>query len=106
MSLPKVVIIFTVCLFSAIGIAALLKKDKKSQQPLITSPIEIDLSQKVVAKQPAPAPTPTPVKKSGVDTGVKPAANLEVANLPHANKIDLFFNKNEPKFPIVETITY
>jgi lipoprotein-anchoring transpeptidase ErfK/SrfK len=113
MSLPKLVIIFTVVLFSVIGIAAFLKKDKKINQPLVTLPIEIDLAQGTV-KQPTPFPAPPPpqplsVKKNALESKVSKqaiSAEKNETDVPHANRIDQFFNKDDRKFPIVETITY
>lgn len=111
MSLPKLVIIFTVVLFSLIGIAAFLKNDKKTNQAVATSPIEIDLAQGTVKQQQLPVlEVPPPLAKKNINESksLKQIVNVDKneTDLPHANKIEQFFNKDEHKFPIVETITY
>lgn len=105
MSLPKLVILFTVLLFSVIGIAALFKQDKKKSKQLNTAPIEISLAQGNTQQQAAVAPSqlnetaPLPVKRI-------PLIEKKDVAVPKADRIDKFFVKDDTKFPIVETITY
>lgn len=55
------------------------------------------------APAPAPTPVPVPVPEAAVEIRAVPATSHD---LPEANRIDEFFNKGDPKLPIVETITY
>jgi L,D-transpeptidase catalytic domain len=86
MTIPKFLALLALFLLLAVGIAAWMKKDKKEAKAVAivaskSSPIEIDLEAE------------------------KPVQKRE-AQLPSANRVEEFFNKGEPKFPFVETITY
>lgn len=91
MSFPKLLGIFAVILFLVIGIAALIKNGKQQiEEPVITlSSQEIELDHEM---RPAQIVRMSPPQSS--------------APLPEADRINEFFNKIDPKFPIVQTITY
>lgn len=105
MTFPKLLLILTVVLFGTIGTLAFVKSGKKSPAPrtfeVVSRPIEVHLDGevKVLAATP-PIPVVTPV----VAVREEPAKSLDP--LPEADRIQEFFNKSGPKFPIVETITY
>jgi L,D-transpeptidase catalytic domain len=131
MSLPRIILVLTVAIFASIGVAAFLKKDKKATvppapnkvatTPKTKAPIEVELPKEISTPKPVPvvtttkpiavasapqllpAPTKPPIPK--VESITQTAPSLDV-DLPHANRVNEFFNKNEPKFPIVETVTY
>lgn len=91
MNLPKLFALFSLLLFGVIGMAALLKKPATPPPAGHPGPIE-------VALPPAPAApaSPLPFKES----------EAVEADLPEADRIEEFFNKHDPKLPIVETLTY
>ncbi len=99
MTVPKILALLSVFLLVAVGTTAWVKKDKKkstSTQPIAAAkatphPIEIEIE----AEPPLRKAKEKPV-----------AVQKREAELPSANRIDEFFNKGEPKFPFVETITY
>lgn len=88
MTFPKLLVIFAGVLLAFVGVAAWLKKDKK------TSPVAVVKETPIEIKIEAEAPVAT-----------KPPENRD-AELPSANRVDEFFNKKGLKFPFVETITY
>lgn len=95
MTFPKLLVLLALFLFAAVGLTAWIKKDKKavaSKPPVVKearAPIEIDIE-----------------AENTVSVTKKAAADKQEEELPSANRIDEFFNKKEPKFPFVETITY
>lgn len=97
MSFPKLLAILAILLFGAIGIAALFKEGKEAPEAEVTkaqaTPLEVELDREVRVTAPA-----TPVVTATPPRGAE--------DLPEANRIDELFNKGDPKFPIVETITY
>src|SRR5262249_27062960 len=94
MTIPKLLVLVALILLSAIGVTAWWKKEKKenaAKQVVVESgagkaPIEIDIEAEH---------TPVVQKRGSIE-----------AELPSADRIDEFFNKNGVKFPFVETITY
>ena len=135
MTLPKILAVVAIVLFATIGIAAAIKKMKSSAPasvPVTTTkvlskssvPLEIDIQSSTPsspatkqASMPALIPLPPkplkpvlPVSQSSSSAllPAKPDAKLPKIEraLPHGDRIAEFFNKSDPKFPIVETITY
>lgn len=97
MSFPKILIVIALILFTTIGIAAAVKKYRKGNTVAkAEKPIEIQLPPKRETR-------PLRQEIAATKTVENPST---VKKLPHADRIAEFFNKNEPKFPIVETITY
>lgn len=114
MSFPKILALTALLLFGAIGTIALFKGSKKTtpntKAPL-SAPLEIELDNEIqiitpnlVKKNQPPLeneklspPTPETLNAS---------QKSDDHTLPNANRIEEFFNKGEPKLPIVETITY
>jgi len=101
MSLPKLLALVAILLFSTIGIVAIFKGD--SAPPVVSAPvqvpIEIELDQKIQTVVPALAAHP-PVGLS--DQGQLVAS----VDLPDANRIEELFDIKGSKLPIVETVTY
>lgn len=93
MTIPKLLALLALSLLIAIGAAAWLKKDKKkrpaAQVVAVAKAIEV------------PIEVEAPKVKAA-----KPSSKRGESDLPSANRINEFFNKAEPKFPFVETITY
>lgn len=89
----KILFLTAVLLFGAIGIAAYLKSDSKSEEitytKVLTTPQEIELDQVVVQTAP-----PTKI------------VTQDKASIAEVDRIQEFFNKKDPRFPIVETISY
>lgn len=101
MSLAKILIITALVLFGLIGTAALLKSPSKKEIALDSmqnESIEIDLEQEMASAH--PAVEITPVSTVSVEKTVSQEDSVE------PDRIEEFFNKGEPKLPIVETITY
>lgn len=108
MSFPKILAIITVVLFSLIGVLAMFKGGKKSSAAMppspLATPIEIDLSAKtnnaekdvkIVVAAPMSATPPTATVKETPKEAIL-----------HVDRVQELFNKVEPRFPFVETITY
>jgi hypothetical protein len=122
MSLPKLLMLATAILFTFLGIAILFKKEKQplAITPISQNPIEINLEPNPVkpGQQGSGAATKSspliPVvskeysleKKIEIDQ--KKFANDEKteSEMPSIDLVERFFNKDDNKFPIVETITY
>lgn len=118
MSFPKLLGIFASILFSVIAIAAMMKSGKSSstQNDFIEfSPqeIELDSEMRAVTESSSPlvvaheqsAPQLQQIVSPAVPAPV-PVARVSTELLPDADRVNEFFNKVEPKFPIVQTITY
>jgi hypothetical protein len=131
MSYPKLLSIIAILLFGAVGIAAIFKGNKSpaTKKVALTSPIEVELGRevRVVTNTPRAAsaakakPQPKPVVQPSPVVAVEPvkepapppspvetpkAVEVQVENLPEANRVGELFNTDGPKLPIVETITY
>lgn len=121
MTLPRILAVVAIVLFSTIGIAAVVKKTKKGARESVVAaatPIEIDLKQakpadaKLIKPQNGkpPVPQPVAVQAKPLAPPSPPKAEAKVTRgdrtLPKADRIGEFFNKGEPKFPVVDTITY
>jgi hypothetical protein len=107
MTLPRLLAILSLVLFGAIGIAALFKHGSDSNNlalaPAPAAPLEIELDREIQVVAPAVvalAPEPLLVEKAPLKEAPK------AAHLPTADRIEELFNKEGPKLPIVETITY
>ncbi|MBS4166683.1 Uncharacterized protein NEOC65_001776 [Neochlamydia sp. AcF65] len=128
MTLPKLLIISAIILFSIIGVAALFKNkpphsDFISEPVSSPPPIEIEINSDSFSSSAlsslsqtssSPLPAPSLKAKDGEfsdkdsnDPFNSPEKVLEFkAQLPEENRVMEFFNTTSPKFPIVETITY
>lgn len=107
MSLPKLLAIVSLLLFGIIGIVAFFKREPVvsiASAPLQV-PLEVDLDQEIQAIMPAVAPH-TPVTLDISATLSEKEQRVATIDLPDANRIEELFNKNGPKLPIVETLTY
>ena len=79
---------------------ALFKEPAATISPVPAQvPLEVELDQQIQTVMPAVSPAPaTAIAEKGL-----PEAMIE---LPEADRIEELFNKDGPKLPIVETITY
>ncbi len=110
MSFPKILFLFAFVMFGAIAAVAVFKKAKGQEQSVhyvaSTEPIEIELELHPVAvhakedSKAAVVPNPAPIETKQM----KPP--LEASNFVEVDRIEEFFNKREPRLPIVQTITY
>lgn len=102
MTLPKLLGIVALLLFGIIGVIALFKEPaQKVSTPQIAVPLEVELDQQIQVAMPAAVPPSTPVLVEAQEESIR-----ETVELPDADRIDEFFRLEEPKLPIVETITY
>jgi hypothetical protein len=100
MTLPKLLALVSILLFGMIGVIALFKEHDSSIAPAsLQVPLEVELDQQIQTIVPAPASTTIAMT---AEKGQKPV----LMDLPNANRIEELFNKNGPKLPIVETLTY
>ena len=115
MSFPKVLGIFAAILFTVIGGAALLKggKSPSTVESFDAAPLEIELDSEIrmvsAVDKPAPPSPPPVVAPIPPVAPVSPPPVVHVRHdtpLPTADRVQEFFNKVEPRFPIVQTITY
>lgn len=107
MTLPKVLIVLSIVIFSAIALTAFFKKSGGEKQYEIANkfaaPIELEIDLHVEPVNQTAASVAPPQ----IPSAVLPDAPARSDNqLPHADRIAEFFNRGEPKLPIVETITY
>jgi len=112
MSFPKLLVLIALVLFGTIGIAAFLKKGKTQSSVIVvneaSAPVEIVLNEETEVVQSQEKESPLIPQRSddqGFKSQLSPLAIMEKP-VPEANRIDEFFNKSDPKFPVVETITY
>ncbi len=115
MNLPKVVILFSIFIFSVIGIGAIVKKINKPtvarDKEKIASPMRVEIElpeasegvKSSVEAQTVSRQAPQPPLNATVPP---PEAKVDDIPLPKANRIEEFFNLEGKKFPVVETITY
>lgn len=117
MTLPKLLALSSLILFSVIGVAAYVKKGNEKQMisssAIPIAPIEIELDQAI--KEAAPVETlaspPSLAEETSLsyETVIPPnehIAQKSEKDPPEEDRVAEFFNLKEPKFPIVETITY
>lgn len=105
MSLPKLLLTLSFLLFVAIFAASYIKGDKKKQevqQPkTFVESVPLDLSVPEEPEEEPPAP-PENIHDLKQEEGVIPHAETR----SDVDRIAEFFNKKEPRLPIVETIVY
>lgn len=99
MSFPKLLGIIAVILFAIIGIAALIKSGKRStvtqaSPEVFSQELELDNEVRTIVTSNTSVQHPDPAN---------PHSTLP---LPDGDRVNEFFNKVEPKFPIVQTVTY
>lgn len=113
MTLPKLLALLVIVLFGAIGIAALFKTGHEVQKlpypNTSQAPLEVELDKEIQSVVPAlnPSESRHAVEESA-ETISMPRKDLIASseNLPDADRIEELFNKKEPRFPFIETITY
>jgi len=109
MSFPKLLILIALVLFGTIGVAAIFKKGKGKTQPspvMVVKAVAPKAAVEIELERDEPVVAVAPV----VQKMIEPVAVVKEASpqkpLPEANRMEEFFNKNDPKLPIVETLTY
>ncbi len=117
MSFPKLLVLIALILFGTIGVTAFFKKGKVKPAVATVSvvsetPIEIDLGSEVTVisepeeqKQEVLVSTPT-IAKQQVVVNQPAVVVAKDPPLPEIDRIHEFFNKTDPRLPIVETIAY
>lgn len=112
MTRPKLLAIFSIGLFSLIGLIAIFKNPSSKeeiQQTVAHAPLEIDLDQEIQTIAPASIAEPVKASMISIEPVIKAVTEkkpLSAIDLPDADRIEELFNKTGPKLPIVETITY
>lgn len=108
MTLPKLLLFIAVVLFGLISVAALFKKSAATthQSGSISVPLEVVLDQQVQEITPAALAVHKPSAIEPTITATSPSPSLPVTSLPDVDYVEELFSKQDPKFPIVETITY
>jgi hypothetical protein len=109
MTLPKLLFFIAVALFGLISMAALFKKSAAAthQPSSISVPLEVSLDQQVQEITPAALAVHKPaVIEPKIPAAASSTPSLPVTSLPDVDRIEELFSKQDPKFPIVETITY
>lgn len=110
MTLPKLLFFFAFLLFAAIGVVSLFKGGDKGDEALsvgASEAVEVafeDEVRSVTASANDESENITEILQA--EETIKQAKKQRDAELPYADRIENFFRKVEPKFPIVETITY
>jgi hypothetical protein len=102
----KIFIISSVAVFSAIGVAAWVKKKPAPvQTPQV---VEVPVAPKPIAAPPPKPQPPAPKPVAKVVEAPKPApvAAKSDAELPEVDRIGQLFALDSSKFPIVETVSY
>jgi hypothetical protein len=96
MSLPKLLALLSCVLFGIIGAIAFFK-ESPATTPVLAVPVPLEIEpEKIETVMPAPANATVSSEKG----------SSRVIDLPDADRIEELFNKNGPKLPIVETLTY
>lgn len=111
MTLPRLLLIFSVILFGGIGIVAFVKKTDTDTPLSVEIPIEVQLAEDTELITPSSSTSSDFVDKSLSMLEIKPPLFNKLdspsnSNLPEVDRIEEFFNVIGSKFPIVETITY
>ena len=109
MSFPKILLICTVILFTVIAISATIKQIRKaSSNEKITEKTDSP-------REEAPIKEPSPIKEVALVKNTQeiiptlspiPAPERTGFPLPEVDRMNEFFNKNDPKFPVVQTVIY
>jgi hypothetical protein len=109
MSIPKILAFVSVFLFGAILVLLVFKRDQSEvtfqELNIPSDPIEIDIAEENEVEE---AAAPIEAKRTE-ETVVLPDSESRVTldyDLPNADRIEEFFNKKDPRLPIVETIVY
>lgn len=118
MSLPKVLMFVVFLLVITIGVGTFLKSGKTNDSENQTeveitqivptpSPLEVELSEEEPKEAIPDIIQPEPIEAVVVEESPKEIKEvIPLASVPTADRVNEFFNKTPPKFPIVETITY
>lgn len=115
MTLPKLLVFLAFILFSMIGITAIFKRNSHKSNNLtpissVNHSIEIEI-EAVKTAAAIPIQKEVPINHHSETTQIQNShemvkEKLPVQELPNADRIAEFFNLDEPKFAIVETIAY
>lgn len=105
MSLAKLFVYGTCLLFLAIGVAIVVKKNKSNSSVALAMPQEVVLEQELLVV-PEVLSLPEPIERVEKIVSAIPLSAMKEENQEEMDRVEEFFNKGEPKFPIVETIVY
>jgi hypothetical protein len=105
MTFPKLLAILSLTLFMTIGGIALFKRPDEPSRVQMTpvNVLEVELDKEIQSIFPALGHSEVAIRSATTGEIKIPSREIE---LPEADRIEELFNKNEPKLPIVETITY
>lgn len=114
MSFPKFILIFGLILFGTIGVMGYYKKQGSTNTPEATAQTPATQSIEIILKEPTKATETSREVALPKETKQDPAQYFTAdqvwerrnASLPSGNRIELLFNRGEPKLPIVQTIKY
>lgn len=108
MTLPRLLLIFSVLLFGTIVVTALFRKGDSPPEKVASGPVAIPLEGevRVVADLP-PVPELRPTVQDRKTHSTRAIEQQEEQRpIPEVNRVDEFFNRGTPQFPIVETVIY
>lgn len=109
MTVFRLFVFVLVCLFGTIGVAAFLKNrthsKETSNKPISYTPVEVKLDEIVLTADLIPETPRSSMEDPSTEEPIK-ATPRPSTDLPDADRIQEFFNLQDPKLPIVETITY
>lgn len=109
MTFPKLLALVACILFGVIGIAALFKGGKTPPlkiESVTEVPLEIEIDQQIQSTAPSKPKYKSKTKPITTASPVPVIQTHHEGELPDANRIEELFSKNDPKLPIVQTVTY
>src|SRR4051794_11144858 len=111
MNFPKLLAIIAIVLFGIIAIAIFFKEDQHPGIPIestVYAPLEVELDKEIrIVASVEPMAKPEKTDRSNAQPEiVNYKTALPLNALAEADRIEQLFNKNGPRLPIVETITY
>lgn len=110
MTFPKLLALIAILLFGSVVVISFFKQGKSSTvkttaQPIAPLEVELDSEIHVITPiVPSQAEKPAVIESSPIVEA--PSIPVVEETLPEVNRIEEFFNKEDLKLPIVETITY
>lgn len=106
MNMPKLLILFSLLVFGAIGVTSYFKGKSGGKDALIDWGEEETVSISLDLSEPEPSLVAVEESTTSPQLSVNTSTQTNQAQVPEADRISLLFNRTEPKLPIVETIKY